>query len=1067
MTLEILPDLLDNKANRTVSDALNHIVGPNTQVHIATCFFNVGGYSLVHTALQKAKTVRILLGKEPGAANLAAGLAPTQQITEALHDDLYAALKPGERRAVDELKNFVAFLQRQEVEFRLYHERFFHAKAYILENVPHHGWVGMVGSSNFTAAGLTGNTELNLVNKQKAVVEELLAWFNTFWERAQDYKADLLATLTQAVSLYPPYLVYMKSLYASLHDRLGLDLPFPDETTSDKAPQLADFQLKGYEAARDILEVFGGVMVADPVGLGKTFIALKLMDEYTYKLRQNTLLICPAQLRETMWERELEKYNYRAAIESQEVLGRTSFDPTKYADYEMVIVDESHNFRNPEANRWQNLSLLLSTGKPKKLVLLTATPINNSTLDLYHQIRLFTRDQSNYFAGIGIPDLWQYFLRAEKQPDLLHDLAENVVVKRSREFVRQYFPTAEINGQSIKFPQRQLHAVRYNLQASYEGLYGEVLHVIENLRLAPYVLEFYRHGIPEGIKQWVRGEASLDDGLDFSGVSEQQALLLGRQFGLSNLMRMLYLKRLESSAHALKLSLERAYRFQERFLRELQAGRLLTSKGNREVERLYRAQEEAESQGMETTNLEADLDEIFAKLQPVDASDYDLPTLQAAVEHDVAELKRITERLHPLTSHQDDKLAVFKDLLVQLRGHKVVVFSYFYDTAKYIYKNLQADADFQQRLGHGRMGLVASGVNVETRAGLVRRFAPRASRVNVAPEDELDVLISTDVLSEGQNLQDADVLINYDLHWNPVRMVQRAGRIDRLGSTFDTIHLHNFVPEDALEDLITLVDRLNKRLEKINRAGFLDASVLGETPNPREFNALQRLAQEDGTVLRELESLADLDLGEYLRRELLDYLTRLGGEKLQSMLPFAGASKRAPQPEKRGFYVHLRGGAHHFQLFYNQASGHWHHSRIEALKLARCPSDEPTVAHVLDVYDLVAQAKQEVINTLKRNQLKLPRLDSTQADINRLLRSSAAKTYANLKAMLTYFGEPLPSVQLRKLKRLWSKRSGHTESQLKLLDSFMADNPITRPASPELPDLQESDLEVVCWMALV
>jgi superfamily II DNA/RNA helicase len=294
-------------------------------------------------------------------------------------------------------------------------------------------------------------------------------------------------------------------------------------------------------------------------------------------------------------------------------------------------------------------------------------------------------------------------------------------------------------------------------------------------------------------------------------------------------MRVLYLKRLESSVHALKTSLRRQRDFQEKFLQALEAGRLLNSAAYRKWLQMESVDELAE--------LSRDVSEILQILPKLNLDEYDVELLKEKVKEDIEVLDGLLAELEELTPEQDDKLQTLKKLLAgDLKGKKVVVFSYFKDTARYIYRQLREDKDFQEQanLTVEKMSIVDSGVSPEERLDRIRRFAPESNRANVSAEGEIQVLFSTDVLSEGQNLQDADTIINYDLHWNPIRMVQRIGRLDRIGSPYNVIHVYNFIPEDALERLLRLMERLWEKLERINRSVGLDASVLGETPNPMD-----------------------------------------------------------------------------------------------------------------------------------------------------------------------------------------------------------------------------------------
>lgn len=1068
-----LPDLIDNSApDRTLSHILNQLLGTGPATHIATGFFNLGGYALLCDGLHRASRVRILLGREPAPASRGTSPdapPPVEELTEAVEADLHKTMATGRRAEHDRVRDFLAFLNQNRVEVRLYPHRFFHAKAYILEGVPPFGTIAIVGSSNLTTAGLTGNTELNMAQKQAAVAREFAAWFDRFWAEAEDYKPSLIELYRRATALHPPYLIYIKALYEALADRLGGDLAPTDERPSPIL--LADFQHDGYLTAKDILETYGGVLIADPVGYGKTYLALRLLDDYAYQLRQKALVICPAQLRDIWWKPRLDVYRIYAHVESQERVSQRDFPVEAYADADLIFVDESHNFRNPSANRYDNLARLLRTDKRKKLVLMTATPINTSVFDLYQQVRLITGDRDDYLASVGISSLRGYFIQAEQNRETLHDLLEAIAVRRSREFIRRNYPEAEIDGQRLHFPERLLHAERYNLEATYEGLYAEVARLIEGLRLAPYHLDFYRKGLPgEQLGLWER----LNEILQGAGLGPEEAqdlaMTLGRQASLVQILKTLYLKRLESSVAALRISLDRQRRFQQRFLEQLRAGRLLDASSFRRVEGIVRrmAGEDTEVEWEEADEeVQTFIAEVLAELPEIDLAGYDLAAIEAAVTQDVQGLQRVCRKLEPLTAAEDDKLAALKKLVTgELCGHKIVVFTYFKDTARYLYRELREDKAFLEALGHARLSVTDSGIKPQERKDRIIRFAPKAyGHENVrGTEREIDLLISTDVLSEGQNLQDADTVVNYDLHWNPVRMVQRAGRIDRIGSEYDVVHTYNFIPEDALESLIGLMQRLRDRLEAINRAGLLDAPVLGELPTPQDFNALRRIAQEDQTIWSELESFSELDFGEFLQQELLDFLRRVGEERLKALPPGVGTGKKALDGQ-RGLFVHLKGGSQHFWLFYDLTTGSFLERKLGVIRLVRCLENEPAVEPDFDIYPIIEQAKRHVAGRLRQARVKVSKLKAPQNHILNWLKTRRKDKV--IEELLAYFAEPLPDPYLRRLRKVWQDHRANSLALHSALQAFIRDNPISPPERPEVPELSEDDLSLVCYMGLV
>jgi len=1069
-----LGDLVDNGrvTQWRLGDAITYLLGncPHAALSIATAYLNLGAFKVLENTLNKIQKLRILVGKEQEQSFV---------LTNKLFDEVQQALSGGEEKP-QEIQKWKSFLEREEVEIRVYSKGFLHGKAYLLEGegISPAGAVGFVGSSNFTGAGLTTNLELNAVLMQPSAVSELRNWFETLWNESDDYKQEILEMLTRFARTYTPYEIYIKILYEYFKDR------FRENLKEDGKPSpivLADFQRDGYLAAKEILENYGGVLIADSVGLGKTYLAMRLLDDYAYRERLPTLIICPAALRDTLWEPLLRQYGIRADIESMERVSREDFPIERYMNHKVIVVDESHNFRNPDTNRWSNLFKLLERDSEKKLILLTATPINNSVFDLYHQLRFITRDQEDYFLSVGISNLRKYFERAEINKETLYEVLEAIAVRRSRQFIRKNYPKAEIDGQPIKFPERKLHTVHYSLEKSYgQALYDKVADAIENLNLAPYCLDMYRKEIVMARKarhllqlalfegNWDDKEPSLKDRLIELGWDENAAQRLswelGRQTALTHIMRVLYLKRLESSVHALKISLRRQRDFQEKFLEVLKEnGKLLDSKSYRR----WRQTEDIDEQAEDT----ADLTAILNSLRALNVDEYDLDEIERAVQEDIETLNNLLEELEKIAPEQDDKLNTLKRLLSgELRGKKVVVFSYFKDTARYLYRQLREDVEFIQRAGLSleRMSIIDSDVTPEERRDRIYRFAPKANKVPIQPEREIQLLISTDVLSEGQNLQDADTIVNYDLHWNPVRMVQRIGRLDRIGSPHDTVHVYNFFPEDALERLLRLMERLYSKLDAINRAVGLDASVLGEKPNPQDFNTIRRIAREEIEVIDELEKESELIVGEFILQDLMEFLRRLGEERMQQIPLGVGTAKRGKEGEK-GFFAAFRNKKtkQHFWLF-ETADKKIIRTKLDAIKFIRSRENESPVQlpEDFDPRPYLERLRKDILVRHRQLVHYRPSLKPPQNQVVNWLY--AQPTSAKRNKLLSYFEQPLTDMALSDLRRLWREKSRwKVEEFMDRLIEFMKQHPHPSVERPSVEEVKEEDFECIAWMLVV
>src|SRR5947209_1605519 len=813
------------------------------------------------------------------------------------------------------VEDLVAFLCQDHVQVRLYTQGFLHAKCYIFSSgggferfLP---LAAIVGSSNFTRPGLQTNKELNLTHRAnlspeevepdrvKAFLEsadrqrlaqlgeiervtaanvpgvlaihELAEWYEQQWEAARDFKEELIGLIDSSKfgrKEYTPYQVYMKSIFEYFRDDLESEADSAAGTRS--AVELSEFQEDAVKKARKILASYDGVMIADSVGLGKTWIGKKLLEDYAYHLRYKAVVICPAALQK-MWRDELLSSGIAVHIVTQEVLGRDEYDISEVLDADILLVDESHNFRNRNAQRYENLERILAgnnrqgkaSGERKKLILLTATPINNNVFDLYNQVNLFTGGDRSYFAAAGIGDLQRYFLqarRANRQQEsgiALFNLLEEIVIRRTRPFIKQTYPNATIKGQPISWPDRKLKTVRYDLEATYGGIYDKVVNGIEGLKLAPYRLEAYK-------KQGVQRDQFEE----------------GREEALVGIFKSRYLKRFESSVDAFRISVRRALEFLETFESYILEGKVLDSSSFQKAMRFLTREDEeddATPPGSRSDELDAHTEarQFIETLPTLDATRYDLKRLHNDVRKDVNALRAIWQDIAAITPLKDAKLNTLKNLLAgDIKGQKVLLFTYYKDTARYLHRHLCGDDPEAVRwridAGNPHIRRMDSGADVRERGHLVAQFAPRANHKPelVGTEKEISILISTDVLSEGQNLQDCGTLSHYDLHCNPTRMVQRAGRIDRIGTSFDTLWALNMFPDEGLEKLLGLVESLFQKIASIDRSGFLDASVLGEIVHPQNFNTLRRIEEEDGKVVEEQEQFVELVSSEFLLQNL-------------------------------------------------------------------------------------------------------------------------------------------------------------------------------------------------------
>jgi len=1064
------PDYIDNiTTDRQLREVLRRLLieWGETELDIASGFFEPEVWRMLGDALKPLTAFRLLLGRPPEIVNPNedAGLV---DLTRLYRDKLRTDLEdlPLTRDYAHLIDDLIAFLRRESVAVRFYRGDFLHAKAYLTPNA------AIVGSSNFTPSGMTRKAELNLVQQTKAVIRDLRDnWFESMWEHSTDQKDALIDTLAESKfggARWTPHDVFIKVLYEYFKDRLVIDA-----LESRLGVELASFQQEGLREAIRLIDRHGGVIVSDAVGLGKTYIGMGLLEHYVLGKRRKGfiprgLVICPAQLRDLVWEPKLNEYGIKCDVISQEALGRADSDWKSLNAYDVVLIDESHNFRNPGTGRYQNLMKLLGTGNPNKIVvLMTATPINNGIWDLYHQVAFLTRGQDSFFAEYGIRNLKGFFKAIQEGSADIFVLLEQVMVRRSRQDVKQRQAAGEeirLPGKGIiKFPERSLHSIDYDLDATYDGFYERIVTLIDSLALVSFNIEAYRRDNTESAE--VKHE-----------VQASEALI--------GILKTLYLKRLESSLEAFAISIQRQKAFQERFVRLLTAGRLLDPKTNRKLIAL-----EADADTLPT-----DIDALIDTLLEIDSSDYDLKRIRRDLEFDLNTLDRMLvmlERVQRISdaTKRDAKLAEVQRLLGgDLHDQKTLVFSYYHDTAVYVYRQLISDTSWAVGWSHPPViALINGSTKSDQRERIVRRFAPVANTPPGEPslisdaEPEIDILISTDVLSEGQNLQDAGVILNYDLHWTPIRMIQRAGRIDRLGTEFEQLAIYNCFPQKGLENLLRLVQRLQDRIRAIDMTVGLDASVLGEVIGTRSLEQLRKLRLGDVSIMDELERENELVSTDEMKFPLMLYLQQVGMDRIRAIPRGIGSGigKTIP-PRPTGVFFAFQAGDRHFWRLY-AADGEIIQDRRRLFHYLKMPPDEPRLMPKgFEVFDLLDKATQSVlqeINSVIRAQRVPPKLSGLNLELSTALTQSSlfdnleGDTLQAIRERVQSVVSNVPLDAFRRDKALKKIRDQYKQNQsqpllIEALDEFFIENELYRDIiepKTTLEQIRSEELHLIAY----
>lgn len=884
------PEFVDNRGENTLAAALiarvEHLcatLATPPDLDVATGYFNPEGFGILASRLGKLGRIRLLLGAEPvppparperHLGDPRGARFEAKLLREALDRTRGGLLRDRDRlafaRGTDQaIESLLGFLRSGKIEVRRYTKRFLHGKAF---SVRGHGV--LAGSSNFTASGLVHNLELNLGQYQPQVSAAVERWFDDLWAEAEPF--DLASIYEARFHEYEPYLIYLKVLL----ERYGAELE--EERPAGGPIPLTRFQNDGIDRAARILDRYNGVLIADSVGLGKTFIAGEVLRRVTEQERRRALLIAPATLRDGTWSRFAARYQLFLEILSFEQLaadvhlgGTASQLQFKPKEYSLIVVDEAHALRNPDTRRAHALRKLLEGDPPKKVILMTATPVNNSLWDLYNLLQYFVEHDS-VFADIGIPKLSERFKAAAQEdpfslkPDVLFDVIDATTVRRTRHFVQKWYPNDRISlpdgsSISVQFPKPNVASSTYDLEEVLPGFFADVERILQPedddppLHMARYWPSQFRN----------------------DGTVET------REVALVGLLRSGLLKRFESSAHAFALTLERMIEGHDLFLEGLDRGVVLTSESLAELA---------------DTDSDEEWEEIIAEGEQLDASVVNVPALRRAVKADRQLLESLRSRAATVTADRDPKLRLLVEELVSILRHaeegatserdlgnrrKVIVFSYFADTVHWIHDHLQDVLANDRRLApyRGRVALVSG--DDEGRKAAVYGFAPQTSDAPAGQdEDRFDILLTTDVLAEGVNLQQAARIVNFDLPWNPMRLVQRHGRIDRIGSPHREVFITCVFPDRQLEALLALEDRIRRKLAQAAASVGLDSEILpGIEAMDRSFaddvEQIRRIRAGDASLFELAGEDPSAHSGEEYRQELRKALQERASELTQ------------------------------------------------------------------------------------------------------------------------------------------------------------------------------------------
>ena len=771
-----------------------------------------------------------------------------------------------------------------------------------------------------------GNNSYNMVNRIEApFATQYIQLFDTLWNdkaKMQDVTDVVVENISSVYNENSPEFIYFITLYhvfSEFLDDISEDV-LPNEATGFKRSKiwsmLYDFQRDAVLAIINKLEKYNGCILADSVGLGKTFTALAVIKYYENR-NKSVLVLCPKKLAAN-WNTYRDNYvNNPIAVDrlNYDVLFHTDLsrnggtsngldlDRLNWGNYDLIVIDESHNFRNGEGgagthksdgeNRYQVLMRkVIKAGVKTKVLMLSATPVNNRFYDLRNQLALAYEGDADVMdqrlnTTKSIDEIFRQAQRAfnawsELKPEqrttdaLLRTLdfdffevLDSVTIARSRKHIERYYDTSEIG----KFPERlKPISLRPNLTDLNQAIdYNQIYELLSSLTLCIYTPSDYI--FPSKLDKYMdRGKANLT--------------MQGREFGIQRLMSINLLKRLESSVFSFNLTLKRIWQLIHTTIEGIDH---YEKYGNADIT-MYEA-------GESDFDMEDSNTDFFSvgKKTKIDLEDMDYKSWRKALQQDADNLELLILMVADITPEHDTKLQTLFRLLDDKMAHpinpgnkKVIIFTAFSDTAGYLYEHV---SEYMKNRYGLDTAVITGAIDGKTTAkglkptlnNVLTCFSPVSKdKAVLLPNNptEIDVLIATDCISEGQNLQDCDYLINYDIHWNPVRIIQRFGRIDRIGSRNAYIQLVNFWPNMTLDDYINLKSRVETRMKiTVMTATGDDDLINPEEKGDLEYRKQQlKRLQEEVVDLEDMStgiSIMDLGLNEF-RLDLLAYIKNHG-----------------------------------------------------------------------------------------------------------------------------------------------------------------------------------------------
>jgi len=831
---------ITNDENVNLKDRFNKLIKNTQFFDVLVGYFYTSGFYAIYPQLEKTEKIRILIGISTNKQtyDLLQRVQSHKEINEEVGNKVKSEMDECQNNYSVEkgIYKFLEWLKNGKLEIKAYPEEKIHSKLYIMTFDEDDRDIGRVitGSSNFTQSGLVDNLEFNVELKNFSDYKFAKEKFEELWDKGIDISKKYIETIAEDTWLkedITPYELYLKFLYEYFKEEINQEDTLEHIYLPDNFKQLK-YQDHAVINAKKILEEYGGVFLSDVVGLGKTYMGTMLCQE----LNKKVLVLAPPHLidenNEGSWENAFKNFGFRSKDYKCESIGMLDkiIEKDVHKNFDIVLIDEAHRFRTEETETYAKLAQIC---RGKKVILVTATPYNNSPKDLLSQIKLFQRVKQSTIPNL--PNLEGFFKKLEKnlksldrrkdKKEYLRVTKENskllrervlryLMVRRTRNEIQKYY-SEDLKKQKMSFPTiAEPKPIFYELSKEEDKIFFDTIKIIsKDFKYSRYTPFLY-----------YKGELGSEE---------------TRQKNMRKFMKILLIKRLESSFFAFNMSLDRFILSYEKFIKEYNSGFVYISK--KYIKKIFEYLEEG---NLNAINSLIDSDKA-RKYSKNDFNDTFIDDLKS----DLKTLKLVKEMWKKID--RDPKILAFKEKLSiekPIKDGKSIIFTESKETAEYLTKNLQD-------IFPNRIMYFSGKSSAEDRETVMQNFDANSKN----KKNDFSLLITTDVLSEGTNLHQANVVINYDIPWNPTKIMQRVGRINRVDSNHNKIYTYTFFPTDQSNEQIKLKELAEAKIQAFITLLGSDAKLLTENEVPEGFSLFSKILSKE--MIEGEESESDSELG--------------------------------------------------------------------------------------------------------------------------------------------------------------------------------------------------------------